>query len=247
MGNRSMSNALSSFQERMNEVTELMNLLTPENADLSTFKEQISRDNAICRAAIVLLCSHLQGFLEDLVSDLISAYNCLANSPQLLPRELVVHQVVGELGKLSNTDIFKQFESLCEFVNHPLISAEPCKLSMKASFITEKFGNPGTKNIESLFKSVGVRDVWGKLFEIEKNRLLRDSLDSLVARRNEIAHGNYSANATKADLDRYVVNAKKLAEIFNSIISSSIELSLGISDCWQEVESFFLRPEPKSA
>jgi hypothetical protein len=79
------SAAFTKFGLRMLEVKRLLSLCTPEDADYRVKKENVARDDALLRGAHVLLCSHLEGYFEDFISDLIDAYDTLTTQVTLLP------------------------------------------------------------------------------------------------------------------------------------------------------------------
>jgi len=103
------SGAFIKFGLRILEVRRLLSICTPEDADYRIKKDNVERDEALLRGAHVLLCSHLEGYFEDLVSNLIDAYDHLASHVALLPEELRAHQVTGGSSKWDTKDPNKRW------------------------------------------------------------------------------------------------------------------------------------------
>src|SRR5581483_7146675 len=192
------SNAHQKFGERILEVKRLLALCTPEDADYRIKKENVERDDALLRGAHVLLCSHLEGYFEDLVTDAIRAYDALASHVVLLPESLRAHQVTGGISKWEVRDPSKRWQIMQVWAAHPLIqtAAEKPTGCMEASLHTDGFSNPGTNEIDALFKTVGIPDVWELFRHIEPDQLIFRSMNAIVNRRNQIAHGDANATIT---------------------------------------------------
>lgn len=228
------SSAFAKFALRILEVKRLLSLCTPEDADYRIKKDNIERDDALLRGAHVLLCSHLEGYFEDLISDLISAYDHLASHVALLPDELRAQQVTGSSSKWDVKDPRKRWQTVQAWSAHPLIQSDAEKPigCMEASLHIDGFSNPGSNEIESLFKTVGMPDIWRSFRTLEPNHLIFQSLNAIVLRRNQIAHGNADATITLSDANLYVQRAERIAEVFEELISTEINYRLTFQDCW---------------
>ena len=232
------SAAFRKFAERMLEVKRLLSLCAPEDADYRIKKENVARDEALLRGAHVLLCSHLEGYFEDLICDLIQAYDNLTTQVTQLPEELRARQVMGDPSKWEIRDPIKRWIAIQAWASHPLVN-DGCKKApgcMEAALHTTGFSNPGTNEIEHLFKSVGIDDVWSQFKAIEPDQLISQSVDIIVNRRNQIAHGKADATITLADARNYVERAERLADVFEQLVTMEINVRLSLPDCWQALE-----------
>ncbi|WIW50240.1 HEPN domain-containing protein (plasmid) [Bradyrhizobium sp. 62B] len=231
------SSAFTKFGDRILEVKRLLALCTPVTARYGTKKENALRDDALLRAAHVLLCSHLEGYFEDLVSDVVTAYDVLASHVILLPDALRAHQVTGGASRWEVKDGTKRWQIMQAWAAHPLIqvTAEKPTKCMEASLHTDGFSNPGTGEIEALFRTVGIPSVWELFKKREPDQLIFQSMNAIVHRRNQIAHGDASATITLADAQLYVARAERIAAVFDTIISHEINLQLTYEDCWSAI------------
>lgn len=122
---------------------------------------------------------------------------------------------------------------------HPLIKANAEKPvgCMEAALHIDGFSNPGSTEIEQLFKTVGIVDIWTRFKTIEGDQLIFQSVNAIVHRRNQIAHGDADATITLADAELYVKRAERIAEVFEDLISDEINFRLTYSDCWTTLEA----------
>jgi len=233
------SPALLKFEDRMREVERLLKLCVPDNADPNEKKEHFERDGSILRGAHVLLCSHLEGFFEDLVADLISAYDYLLTDIAQMPDELRATQVMGASSKWDQKDPIKRWQTVTAWAAHPLIqlgTTLPPKC-MDAEIHTNGFANPGTGEIEGLFKSVGIAKIWEDFATYETDKFVKDSVNVIVNRRNQIAHGKLDASIALSDASTYMVRARRVATVFDIVVSQNLNDRLQIKACWEALEA----------
>jgi hypothetical protein len=233
------SAAFTKFGLRMLEVKRLLSLCTTEDADYRVKKENVARDEALLRGAHVLLCSHLEGYFEDLISDLIDAYDILTTQVTLLPEELRARQVMGAASKWEIKDPYKRWEAVQAWTSHPLVHATVAKSPgcMESELHTDGFSNPGTGEIEELFNTVGIANVWVLFKAVEPDQLIAQSVNAIVHRRNQIAHGNADATITLADEKLYVERAERIAEVFEQLVTVEVNSRLALADCWMTLEN----------
>lgn len=233
------SAALSKFSGRILEVKRLLSLCVPNDADYRLKMESAAKDEALLRGAHVLLCSHLEGYFEDLVSDVIEAYDGLAEDIKLLPETLRAHQVMGAASKWDVKDPVKRWQFVQAWASHPLVQADGKKSPgcLEVDVHINGFANPGTGEIEELFKTVGIANVWSIFKTLEPDQIVVSTVDAIVNRRNQIAHGKADATITLTDAQLYVQRAERIAEVFSQIVTNSINQQLALHDCWGTLET----------
>lgn len=233
------SAAFTKFALRMLEVKRLLSLCAPDDADYRIKKENVSRDEALLRGAHVLLCSHLEGYFEDLICDLIDVYDKLTTQVKSLPEELRARQVMGVESTWDIKDPIKRWEAVQAWASHPLVQVGASKTSgsMESELHIAGFSNPGTTEIENLFNTVGIRSVWVLFKTFEPDQIIAQSINTIVHRRNQIAHGKTDATITLADAKINVERAERLAEVFEQIVTAEINARLALADCWHEFEN----------
>ena len=217
----------------------LLALCAADDADYRIKKENVARDEAILRGAHVLLCSHLEGYFEDLISDLVEAYDYLTTNISRLPEQLRAWQVMGPASKWETKDPMKRWQAVLAWATHPLVNQTVPKAlgCMEPALHIDGFSNPGTNEIEQLFKSVGIDGVWGLFKAIEPDPIIFQSINAIVNRRNQIAHGRTDATITLSDARLYVERAERVAAVFEQLVTLEVNKRLVLPDCWQALES----------
>lgn len=122
---------------------------------------------------------------------------------------------------------------------HPLIKSGGEKPigCMDASFHIDGFSNPGSNEIDRLFRTVGISDVWALFKAVESDQLISQSVNAIVNRRNQIAHGDTDATITLADANLYLTRAERIAEVFDRLTFEEINYRLTYIDCWASLET----------
>lgn len=228
------SSALLKFSERLREVDLLLNLCSGPESPVDEQKKAAPKDNAILRAALVLLCSHIEGFFEDLISEALFVYVKIASEIDHIPIEILSCQVIGKTERWSSCDSVRRWEIFKECVRHPLVTKDKAKVfsSIDPEIHTKGFSNPGTGEIETLFKSVGILSVWDNFSKLESSRVIKGCVDAIVNRRNQIAHGQMDSTVTRTDVESYMKNIRRLVEVMDLIVKNDICTRLSVSDPW---------------
>jgi hypothetical protein len=125
------------------------------------------------------------------------------------------------------------------WTSHPLVHASVAKSPgcMESELHTDGFSNPGTGEIEELFKTVGMANVWVLFKAVEPDQLIAQSVNAIVHRRNQIAHGKADATITLADAKIYVERAERIAEVFEQLVTVEVNSRLALADCWLDLEN----------
>jgi hypothetical protein len=124
------------------------------------------RDAALLRGALVLLCSHLEGFFEELIEDALHAFDLLAPTVAAIPLAIRQKQVTYRLRLAEPADLDRDWRRLLECVAHPLLQDDhPClpgTRKIDSELHIKGFANPGTGEIDWLMASIGVSECWAR-------------------------------------------------------------------------------------
>ena len=215
------SKSREKFEERIQEIELLQTLSTPT---LKENEDERKKSNSINRACLVLLCSHVEGYLEDRLAEFLDTLKENIVDCKLIPPIIKVKICKQDLAMLENKDTNVLIERIPIFIekyweiwcsddvmkpdNFPIINYDDWKI-----------GNPGSTKLEQALKGIGIDDIWGKINFHEENRILKGDLDGLVDRRNNIAHGHLESSATSNDVRRYIDTMTQLINEIDKIIS----------------------------
>lgn len=123
--------------------------------------ENVKQIDILCKASIVLLSSHLEGFLQDLLEEFIEEVNQLSMGFKNLPLEFFVQHNFPK-GHLHNNN----FDTLVNLLNETRALEKinsAIKLNKKNFSITDS--NPTPDTINKLFKAIGEENILDTLNE----------------------------------------------------------------------------------
>ncbi len=177
-------------------------------------------NESLSRAALLLLCSHVESFFESLIVDILAFHEFNQTPINQLPEKLRVTQILRSnelLNKAYSGNKWKLINKIrdSKFVN----DQEKCiPGDFDSELFTKGFASPGSKEINNLFKGVGIENVWKSDIQGDGVKQLERSIDTFVSRRNGIAHGSSSDKPTPLDIKGFVKDICKLVRYFNRIV-----------------------------
>ena len=215
------SRAFVELKERLKEVRTLASV-DPTRAGETA---QPGLSNAVNRGSLVLLSAHLEGFLEDVMTEALDALVTNRADVDRLP--LLLRSVHAE-EHLRDLEPMRDRNARAPRIER--LFAEELNLwtsgnTLEATMIRHKtvcseMDNPGSRQIRQFLDILSV-DIREHLENEGKSALLQQ-VDGLVARRNSIAHGGASS-ATYVDVDAYMVAVEDIAYQIDSAIAVSIQ------------------------
>jgi hypothetical protein len=194
--------ALGELGGRLNEVRRLRRL--------DPFRSGSSGDsgtsNAVNRACIVLLCAHVEGFLEDLVVEAIDTLvgNAKVERLPLVFRALHAEEHLRRIELIRDRNVrAPRIEQMFNNESHLWSYGRILEAAMvRPKAVCAEMANPSSREVRQFLELLGV-DIERHLADNGRKDLL-DRLNGLVARRNSIAHGEVTASATAVDVDEYL-------------------------------------------
>jgi hypothetical protein len=198
------TSAYSSFISRLDEVQLLRRLAAAkERADPVDLRYEI---NAFCRAAIVLLCAHLEAYIKELGEGALTGIHVRSVPRTRLVPQFYYHISKDILDEVKNTsDPEKMATKLFTFLNSDLPywgRAGPFPQPVPVDRFNMGFSNPTVDKIRAYFNRFGYSEYKKDLAQILKAdyQVTINMVDHLVAIRNKIAHGDLAATKPPGDL-----------------------------------------------
>jgi hypothetical protein len=211
------------LEARLREVELLLDLIQ-DNDDPDETSGQ--SDNALRRACVVLLSAHLEGYLEDLVAEVLDALVASEVCVDDLPLQLRAVHVEEHLREIAPIrDMNKRAPRIEKMLTEesPLwVSGALLEASMiRSKMICKHMDNPGSTEIRQFFRLVGleIKDVLAELGELEG--LYR--VDGLVGIRNGVAHGEVGTPMTTGDVSAYVSVVRHLTDLVDQAASKHVQ------------------------
>ena len=171
-------------------------------------KSNLEVTNGLCRGGIVLLCSHIEGYIEDLVS---LALNRLAiNNVQkdTISRIFKFHlsrDLITDINSSNNPDtVVSKVEAFLSRDAHIWDSSRYFSPPLPVDSFVGRFSTPTHDNISAFFRRFGYGTFHGDLAAQLKANFptCTNMVDQVVHQRNRIAHGDVFAYGTPADLEQ---------------------------------------------
>lgn len=196
--------AYSSFVSRLDEVEVLRSAaLRKERSGAVKYRNEI---NAVCRGAVVLLCSHVEAFTKELGEIALEAFVSKRIGREKFPHKLFYHiskDIIDEIYDTNDPD--KIAEKLFHFLRTDIVywsQVGEFPAAIPVDRFNKGFANPAFEKIRVYLSRFGYN-----CYRNDINRLLRaksapaiNMLNHLVDTRNNIAHGNTAATKTPGEL-----------------------------------------------
>ena len=229
---KSRSPALPKFWINLREVGTLISLsytneTTPKHREIN---------ECLSRASMLLLCSHVESFFEDLIVDILSFHENNQTPVDILPISLKVTQILSKplLDSLSPDKKWKILEEISQ--NLLTDENEKCRQGIFQEKIhLNAFASPGSSNVENLFKGIGISSVWNLVEQKTGNENSKIRLNVFVSRRNNITHGSSGDKPTIGDIRNYICDMCLIVKIFNLIVTEYLISDFNVRDPWKVI------------
>jgi hypothetical protein len=204
--------AYSSFISRLDEVEMLIRLAREkERQSPVELRKEI---NALCRAAVVLLSSHLEGYVKDLGELALESLHSKQVPRTSLSSKLFYHISKGFFGDIQDTsDPEKMADRLFVFIGDDLhfwSRNGPFPQQVPIDRFNKGFSNPAFAKICAYVGRFGYSE-----YKLELARKLgatnlpvTNMIDHLVGTRNKIAHGDPMATEPPGDVSIMVTTIR---------------------------------------
>lgn len=221
------SAAFTDLQARLDEV-KLLSSADPLRSDP---KADLQLSNAICKSCIVLLSAHLEGYIEDLATlalDEMAKHALAVEKVPLVLRALHAERHLAALEPVRDRNArAPRIEQL--FATESALWATGTTLSnsmLDARLVCAEMSNPGSTEISQFFRLFGI-DVKAAMSQRGEIDLL-GRINGLIARRNEIAHGEIKASATSKDVDTYLNLTEELSTALDAVMSEGLQAACSL-------------------
>lgn len=208
--------SFSKFLKRSGEIKNLEKMVKELNPPMR--KKQRDRMSVLTRASIVMLCSHIEGYLEDIVIEFIDKMCKESVSMGKVPGKLKVAHMKKDIENIQYTE--EKIKKLFTNYSKLWIDGETLeKGDLDGERIVKGFSTPGTQEVNELMERLGI----SKVMEYPKLNLVKSDMDAIVKRRNDIAHGMLEAEVSFDDLIRYNKTALKFAKSIDKIVTKHLK------------------------
>jgi len=211
-----------------------LNLCETDETVLLTDPIKRQRDTTLCRAAIVLLCSHMEHFFEETIKNVLEFHELNGTTIGALPMRLRVEQYAFLVKGIEAFHPEKRMENIMAAWQSKISRDDDVcsKGLLIATPHVGNFSNPGSEDVSKLYESIGVGNVWSLVNKGPHDQDLKARLDGLVARRNQIAHGEFNSIATRTDIEEYQGDMRDLSHQIDELIANHLKKIVSVNVPW---------------
>lgn len=189
---------------------------------------------AINRSSIVLLYSHLERYLRGVNEEALMLLNINEVEAERIPLPLRLEHSKTAIDDLAEMQWDNRVEKLQAFVNEEgWLWGEAPRQDLVHSRFLNWMKCPKPKNIRRMYRLWSIEDVFEDITRKRQTRLdLELKLTALVDKRSNIAHGDFTTEATRQDVASYA----RIVEIFSDRadrrLSRTLKSKFSIDSAW---------------
>ena len=239
------------FQSLLVGIQEVRDLLTANPTPTGGLPDRPRTVRAINRASVVLLTSHFERYLRSLNEEAVDVINAAAIAGSSLPEALRLRHSKVPVESLADAQWDNRATMLSQFLETDgwLWGAVP-KAQLDHERLLRFMKSPSPERISTMFVLWGVPDVFGvvtrrphtrqrmrlRLRELvgrpHTRQRMRLRLRELVDKRNEIAHGDASTQATHNDVKGYLSVVRTFCHRCDGVLSRALAAHTGGARPW---------------
>lgn len=183
------------------------------------------RIDAMCRGGVVLLCSHIEGYFEDLAAVALERIALKRVSKTNLAKSFRYHvsrDLIAAIQESRDQErIVTHLDTLIDRDDHIWGPEDRYLSAIAESPFLDNFSTPKHKNIVGLIRRFGYTDFQRDLGrELASNYFAcRNMVNQVVEQRNKIAHGDTVTTGTTTDLRNMVQLTKQYCRAADTVVA----------------------------
>ncbi len=196
---------------------------------------------AIGRASVVLLSSHFERYHYGLFEEITDALNAGKVPSECLPSELRLRHSRRPVDHLGSTQWDQRANGLSNFATNEATLWRKGDLvtCLQSTHLLEFMKSPKPDELVKLYRCLGIPDIFAAVTRRPHTRsALRMRIQSLVDKRNAIAHGDASEDVTQSDVDSYLRAALQFCRSVDRVAARSLRSKFHVNVAWYGRSAF---------
>ncbi|MBU4231517.1 MAG: hypothetical protein L6277_06195 [Desulfobacterales bacterium] len=201
--------AYSNFIKRISEISAVRRLAT-KHSRLPTITRSAYLGNALCRAAVVLLSGHIEGYIENLAEIGLERIFSKKMIKSKLANSFLYHcskDIITEIKNASNPNVISTKVKLLIDRDSDIWSNAPIfNSTLPSELFIHGFGNPTFDEIKKFFRRFGYLELSHDLSNLLRGNyfVCVNMINHVVDQRNKIAHGDFTIVNTPRDIENMI-------------------------------------------
>lgn len=242
----SYSKAFTEYLENRRRIVYLLKS-APDDSEQLLYREKRLLANVVYCSSVLLLSSYLERYVESLLVEAIDAINNANILVQDIPEALRLVQVKEQICDLASTlqkdmtkdNVLKMLQKSKGLINNHnwfTCDFQPFNQLSGETLIGEnRFSNPSPEKIDQLFRHLGINSVVGRVIGLENKpdrAAIRDKVEEMVDKRNNIAHTGGTVTVTRQDIMDYLVYSRRLVRGMDILVGQEVQKIIRCSWPW---------------
>jgi hypothetical protein len=225
------SEAYESLNEGLEEVT---NLLRGDPTPRGRFSPDPDLSRALLRSAVVLLCSHFERYLRLLNEESVILLNNSKVDRSTIPERFSLQHSRFPIDEMANTQWTNRSDELQAFVSvDAWLWGEAERGELDHSRIGRGMKSPMPDQVIRLYRNWGIEDIFDSITRKPRTRRrLFLKLTELVEKRHNIAHGDFSEEASAMEVREYQRAVKTFCGRLDRKLATTLRTVFGINCTW---------------
>lgn len=189
---------------------------------------------AINRASVVMLSSHLEKYLRAVSEEAVGIVNTHGVAAAVLPEIMRLQHSSGSVDDLARTQWNNRAQKLGEFAqNEGWLWGTGTTGTLDHERLLTWMKTPKSEMVRRLYRLWGIEDIFREITRTPATRVrLTLKLDELVTKRNNIAHGDWHADATPRDITEYRQRVQEFCSRADRRLARQLSKSLAVTCPW---------------
>ena len=225
------SDALTGLKLGLDEVTDLIRADPTPRGGMSP---DPALTRSVTRACIVILCGHFEQYLRAINEGVTELINLSQIEGDALPERVRLQHSQVAIDELAGMEWTHRADALQQFVHvDAWLWGQTMKGPLDHARIIRWMRTPGPNEVLRLYQLWGIPDVFTAITRSDRWRsdfFLR--LDELVRKRNNIAHGDLTVEATIGDIRAYRLTVAAFCDRADRRLARVLRVTLGIECDW---------------
>ncbi|HST32052.1 MAG TPA: HEPN domain-containing protein [Solirubrobacteraceae bacterium] len=225
------SDSLEAFYHAVDEVEDLQRA---DRTPVGGTSSDPTLTRVVGRASVVLLSSHFERYLYGVNEEATDALNGWVVAGTALPMRLRLLHSRSSIDGMVETAWERRGDHLERFIqNEAWLWGGEARGALDHERLLRWMKSPTPQNVVRFYKFWGIKDIFSAVTRAVHTRTeMRLRLDELVRKRNNIAHGDPSTEATASDVASYRAATLRFCERADSQLGRAVGRIAGNQTPW---------------